>query len=104
MAFKITHQSTDPNFILFGQWIDEKIAQAEQAGDTAEQQKITAALAAKASANEGLDLGTTEVLVENNTVKTIYTRPELTVTVPEFDFYWNQWRDQFNVQVIVDEI
>lgn len=104
MAVKITHQSSNPAYILFHQWIEEKLNHAQETGDTAEYQKISAAIAAKAAANAGQDNGSNETVVENGVVKSIYTRPNFSITVPEFDFYWNQWKNEFNVEIIIEEV
>lgn len=104
MPFRITHSSNNPNFIDFGTWINAKKSQAQQANDTAEVQKIQAALDAKEDANAGRNTGQTTMDASNGAISEVNVRDELSVGVPEFDFYWNQWATEFGVTVNIEDI
>jgi len=104
MPFKVTHTSNHPEFIDFGTWVNLKKTLAEQQGDTAEVQKIQAALDAKVAANVGRSAGEFGVNVEEGVTKEVHVTEELGVTVPEFDFYWTQWQQEYGVVVTVEDV
>jgi hypothetical protein len=104
MAVKITFTSEHPEFKPFGDWADEKIAQLEQSGNSAEAQKIKDAIAAKAAANTHVALHSSDIEVEGSVTKEASVQTEQTKQVPEFDVYFEQWQSQYNVQITSEEV
>lgn len=104
MAIKVTHSSSHPNFVTFEAWITEKRTQAELANNTAEVQKINAALAAKSAAmsEAGVEHSSGDTLSEGGNTKLVSVQNTTTDTVPEFDEYWDQWAAEFNVQITIE--
>jgi hypothetical protein len=104
MAIKITHTSSNPNFLSFEAWISEKRIQAELANNTAEVQKIDAALAAKAAAAAAaaVEHSSIDATVENGVTKYMSVQSSVTDAVPEFDEYWNQYAADFNIEITIE--
>lgn len=100
MPFKHTHTSNHPAFIQFGVWIEEKIAEAQAVGDTAEVEKINAALAAKQAVSSNVGILDTEQRFDGVS----YTYDSDMPTAEEFDFYFNQWVTEFDVNIVTEEI
>jgi hypothetical protein len=96
MPFKHTQTSNHPGFVPFPAWIESKIAEADLNNNTAEINKINAALQAKATSVA--DINT--IGEEGNSVLLDKEVP----SVPEFNHYFDQWVAEFNVQVLVEEI
>lgn len=106
MAIKTTTTSNHPNFQRFDEWIEGKIAVAQAADDTAEVQKIRAALAAKASAAAAAGVNIESVDFSNNNgvlTETVVKSAE-PAEVPDFNQYWDQWAAEFSVQGQIEEI
>lgn len=104
MAIKIIHKSSNPNFVSFDAWIAEKRTQAELANNTAEVQKINAALAAKAAAaaDAGVEHSSSDTTVEGGQTSLISVQNAIPDAVPEFDEYWDQYAAEFNLQISIE--
>lgn len=104
MAIKVTHKSSNPNFVTFDAWITEKRTQAELANNTAEVQKINAALAAKvaAASQAGVEHSSFDTTIDGGQTNLISVQNAITDVVPEFDEYWNQYAAEFGVQITIE--
>lgn len=96
MSLRHIKTSSHPEFINFDTWISQKIAAAQAQSNTAEVEKIQAALNAKTQST----LGINSVFVAEGITDYTQDHP----SVPEFDFYFNQWVQDYNVQISVDYI
>lgn len=104
MPTNITYTSTHPDFLDFGDWLQKKIDTATAANDTAEVQKIQDAIdkkrALNVSAPPPISSGHE---VNGNPGRETHTvsvsLSEVTVSCPEFTFYWDQWLSEFNINV-----
>lgn len=104
MAYKVILTSNNPSYIDFNTWIQGKLSQAQNENNTAEIQKIQYALSAKEAANTGQDNGSETTTVADNVTTETNIRPELSIPVPAFDEYWNQWAAEFGVTVTIETV
>ena len=96
MPFKHVHTSDHPGYIPFGIWIEDKIREAQAANNTAEVEKIRAAVQAKEASVAGI------TVLEGGEATAVYSDP--IPSVEEFNFYFDQWIAEFNVKIEVTEI
>jgi len=96
MPFKHSQTSTHPAFVPFGVWIEEKVAEAQAANNTAEVDKIRAALQAKQAS-------VADIVLISGDESTSTVDKEMPI-VAEFDHYYDQWVAEFNVTTSVEEV
>jgi hypothetical protein len=104
MAIKVTFSSNHPEFKSFGDWADDKMQALEAAGNKPEADKIRAAIAAKAAANTHVTVENSDVNVEGSVTKESTVQNEITERVPEFDVYFDEWQQHYNVEIIQEEV
>jgi hypothetical protein len=96
MPYRHTVTSSHPAFVTFPVWINEKLAEAQAINNTAEVDKINAALQAK-------EASVADITTISNDINSIVVDKEVPA-VPAFNHYFDQWLAEFNVQLTVEEI
>lgn len=98
MATKVTTVSLDPNFKTFEDWSAQKISEFNANGNSATADAWVAALSAKAAA-EASTPGYTRSVVDQNTVIL-----STTATTPEFEAIFEQWKTEYDVEFVAEEV
>lgn len=100
MPINITYTSSHPDFLDFGDWLQKKSDDALAAGDNDKYQQIHDAVAKKKALNVSAPPPiTSNHTLDDDTHTVSVSLTEVTVDCPEFNYYWDQWLAEFNVNV-----